>query len=160
MTYLAWIGTWTKIPDVCDFDNDGDGVPDNADISPNDFQVVKDNQLFKLDLVGAQTAKDLLVDLQIRPQDDTHLSWTNSILDWPDNDNRGQLQRMTPTPWAKASGDIQLMPMLEITIPYSRLTQPAACRSRHADYHRHHAHYHLARYVSDRPIRHERPSGP
>ncbi|MEZ4678253.1 MAG: hypothetical protein R2932_28965 [Caldilineaceae bacterium] len=35
-----------EVPDVFDFDNDGDGVPDAVDISPNDAQVVEDNQRF------------------------------------------------------------------------------------------------------------------
>ncbi|MEZ4709124.1 MAG: LamG-like jellyroll fold domain-containing protein [Caldilineaceae bacterium] len=114
-----------EVPDVFDFDNDGDGVPDAVDISPNDAQVVEDNQRFQLKLVGAQTAKNLLVDLQLRPIDDSHLGWTNSILDWRDNDNLGQIQRMTPNVLGAGSGDIQLMPMLEISIPYSP-TNPAA----------------------------------
>ncbi|MCB0106910.1 MAG: thrombospondin type 3 repeat-containing protein, partial [Caldilineaceae bacterium] len=113
-----------EVPDVFDFDNDGDGVPDAVDISPNDAQVVEDNQRFQLNLVGAQTAKNLLVDLQLRPIDDSHLNWTNSILDWRENDNQGQIQRMTPNVLGDGAGDIQLMPMLEITIPYSP-TNPA-----------------------------------
>ncbi|HRW08999.1 MAG TPA: hypothetical protein P5121_28035, partial [Caldilineaceae bacterium] len=114
-----------EIPDVFDFDNDGDGVLDAVDISPNDAQVVEDNERFQLDLEGVQTEKNLLVDLQLRPMDDTHLSWTNSVLDWRDNDNQGQIQRMTPNALGNGAGDIQLMPMLEISIPYSA-TNPAA----------------------------------
>ncbi len=114
-----------EIPDAFDFDNDGDGVPDAVDVSPNDAQVVEDNQRFQLDLVGAQTGRNLLVDLQLRPIDDTHLGWTNSILDWREKDDQGQIQRMTPNVLGNGAGDIQLMPMLEITIPYSP-TNPAA----------------------------------
>ncbi|MEZ4664204.1 MAG: hypothetical protein R2911_42280, partial [Caldilineaceae bacterium] len=114
-----------EVPDVFDFDNDGDGVPDAVDISPNDAQVVEDNQRFQLDLVGAQTEKNLLMDLQLRPIDDSHLGWTNSILDWREKDDQGQIQRMTPNTLGNGAGDIQLMPMLEITIPYSP-TNPAA----------------------------------
>ena len=108
-----------RIPDVYDYDNDGDGVPDNIDLNPNASQVVTDNSIFNLDLVNAQTAQNIVVDLQIRPLDEQHLWWTNSILDWPDADNQGQRQRMTPNTLGNGDGDIQLMPMLEITIPYS-----------------------------------------
>ncbi|MEZ4512330.1 MAG: LamG-like jellyroll fold domain-containing protein [Chloroflexota bacterium] len=108
-----------EVPDVYDFDNDGDGVPDSIDLNPNASQVVTDNSVFKLDLVNAQTAQNIIVDLQIRPLNDQHLWWTNSILDWPDADNRGQHQRMTPNTLGNGDGDIQLMPMLEVTIPYS-----------------------------------------
>lgn len=108
-----------QVPDVYDFDNDGDGVPDTIDLNPNASQVVTDNSLFKLDLVNAQADQNIVVDLQIRPLNDQHLWWTNSILDWPDADNSGQHQRMTPNTLGNGDGDIQLMPMLEITIPYS-----------------------------------------
>ncbi|MCB9433303.1 MAG: hypothetical protein H6668_15110 [Ardenticatenaceae bacterium] len=113
-----------EVPDVYDFDNDGDGVPDSIDLNPNASQVVTDNSVFKLDLVNAQTARNIVVDLQIRPLNDQHLWWTNSILDWPDADNVGQHQRMTPNTLGNGDGDIQLMPMLEVTIPYSP-TNPA-----------------------------------
>ncbi len=108
-----------EVPDVHDFDNDGDGVPDTADLSPNEMQVVENDQRFKLEMVGMQTETNILVDLQLRPQDDRHLAWTNSILDWPDKDDRGQLQRMTANTMGSGDGDIQLMPMLQINIPYS-----------------------------------------
>lgn len=108
-----------QVPDVHDYDNDGDGVPDTIDLNPNASQVVTDNSVFKFDMVNAQTEKDIVVDLQIRPLDDQHLWWTNSILDWPDDDNQGQHQRMTPNTLGNGDGDIQLLPMLQITIPYS-----------------------------------------
>lgn len=108
-----------EVPDVYDFDNDGDGVPDSIDLNPNASQVVTDNSLFKLDLVNAQADQNIVVDLQIRPLNDQHLWWTNSILDWRHKDTLGQHQRMTPNALGNGDGDIQLMPMLEVTIPYS-----------------------------------------
>ena len=66
-----------------------------------------------------------MVDLQVRPQDERHLWWTNSILDWPDKDNSGQHQRMTPNTLGQGDGDIQIMPMLQITVPFSSINPSA-----------------------------------
>lgn len=107
------------IPDAHDFDNDGDGVPDTADLDANSFISVENNSTLNLAINAAEADTNVIVDLQVRPIDERHLWWTNSILDWPDQDNSGQLQRMTANTLGNNTGDIQLIPMLEITIPYS-----------------------------------------
>ncbi|MFZ1754297.1 MAG: LamG-like jellyroll fold domain-containing protein [Caldilineaceae bacterium] len=104
------------IPDVYDFDNDGDGVPDNVDASPFATQTVTDG-VFGLNIANYAEDKHIAVDFQIRPIDDRHLWWADSYLDWPDNDVEGQVQRVTDETISDL-GDMQLNPVLEITIPY------------------------------------------
>ncbi|MCB0124140.1 MAG: thrombospondin type 3 repeat-containing protein, partial [Caldilineaceae bacterium] len=82
------------VPDVYDFDNDGDGVPDSADSAPDEFQPITDGK-FGFALKGYEANRSLFVDLVIRPTDDRHLWWANNVLDWPANDVRGQVQRVT-----------------------------------------------------------------
>ncbi len=110
------------VPDVYDFDDDGDGVPDSVDLAPLDSQTVV-SQTFSLEIAGAASDTDLFVDIQVRPLDERHLWWTNSALNWPDGDDQGQIMRVT-TDTLTADGDMVLIPMLEITIPYSE-TNPA-----------------------------------
>ncbi|MEZ4705562.1 MAG: LamG-like jellyroll fold domain-containing protein [Caldilineaceae bacterium] len=106
-------------PDVYDFDNDGDGVPDSADIAPFVAQEVTNSE-FGLSLSGYQESKSLEVTIQVRPTDDRHLWWTNSYLDWPDNDLEGQVQRVTANTIASdVDADMLLSPVLEIELPYS-----------------------------------------
>ncbi|MEZ4705569.1 MAG: LamG-like jellyroll fold domain-containing protein [Caldilineaceae bacterium] len=105
------------VPDVYDFDNDGDGVPDSEDSAPFDSMNVTDGQ-FALALSGYQSGHPLLVDLMIRPTDDRHLWWANSVLDWPTNDTQGQVQRVTDET-INDQGDMLLVPVVEITIPYN-----------------------------------------
>ncbi|MCB0124103.1 MAG: thrombospondin type 3 repeat-containing protein, partial [Caldilineaceae bacterium] len=104
------------VPDVYDFDNDGDGVPDNADYAPFAKQTVTDG-IFGLNLANYSSDKPIAIDFQIRPTDDRHLWWTNSYVDWPANDLEGQVQRVTDETLSDL-GDVQLNPVLEITIPY------------------------------------------
>ncbi|MCB0123474.1 MAG: thrombospondin type 3 repeat-containing protein [Caldilineaceae bacterium] len=104
-------------PDVYDFDNDGDGVPDSVDSAPFALMTVNDGQ-FALALSGYESGRSLLVDLMIRPTDDRHLWWANSVLDWPANDLAGQIQRVTDETITD-QGDMLLVPVVEITIPYN-----------------------------------------
>ncbi|MCB0086345.1 MAG: hypothetical protein KDE54_00400, partial [Caldilineaceae bacterium] len=104
-------------PDVYDFDNDGDGVPDSADSAPDEFQPITDGK-FGFALKGYEANRSLFVDLVIRPTDDRHLWWANNVLDWPANDVRGQVQRVTDDEMP-GGGDMRLTPLLEVAIPYS-----------------------------------------
>ncbi|MCB0111086.1 MAG: hypothetical protein KDE53_34430, partial [Caldilineaceae bacterium] len=99
--------------------NDGDGVPDGVDGSPFSAQAVT-NSAFGLALSGYQSGKSLDVTFQIRPSDDRHLWWTNTYLDWPDNDKAGQVQRVTDESITSGvDADMQLSPVLEIALPYN-----------------------------------------
>ena len=120
-------------PDLFDFDNDGDGVPDGVDDAP--FSVVgntstglSDQQLaFNLAFTG--TAKPLFVDFAVRPLNADHLWQTNNVLDWPGNDTQGQIQRVHDTTYADrdgyegvpnaSNGDMILIPLLEFEITYN-----------------------------------------
>jgi len=100
-------------PHIFDRDNDNDGVPDAADLTPNRamdrngntggnaanaLPFNQDNPLkFKIDNLqrpgtsgmGYQT----LVDFQLRPSNPAHLWQVNNVFDWPNGDEQGQIQR-------------------------------------------------------------------
>src|SRR3712207_4970889 len=66
--------------------------------------------------------KPLYVDFQLRPTNPDHLWYSQNVLDWPSNDRQGQIQRVHESTFGSsgelADGDMRLMPMLEIEIPY------------------------------------------
>ena len=123
-------------PDPFDRDDDGDGVPDLIDLSPYEFEnnagdlFDEDHPLlFQVD--GLQADQPAFVDFQIRPENEEHLWYALNVLDWPSNDERGQIQRqqgnnstfedIAPEGEAIApnadNGDLRLIPMLEIEMP-------------------------------------------
>lgn len=119
-------------PDMFDGDNDGDGVPDDADLSPE--AVVgpfNDANPFALAVEELEQDKPVIVTVQFRPTYADNLFLQNVVLDWPGGDLEGHLQRTqnttfaTTNPEARASdalagnGDVRLVPLLEITMPYS-----------------------------------------
>lgn len=118
-----------EVPDIFDFDNDNDGVPDSVDASPNyvgDLTTVEQSQ-FNLSLDGydSGSSDSVVVQFELRPPQADHLYQTNNVLDWPDNDTEGQVTRVYTTTLTDAgydstktdNGDMMLVPMLEITIP-------------------------------------------
>ncbi|HSH04557.1 MAG TPA: LamG-like jellyroll fold domain-containing protein, partial [Anaerolineae bacterium] len=126
-----------NIPDAFDNDNDNDGLSDEADISPftYDTTLFNDTNPMNLTINDLQTDKPVFVNLQITPNNPDHLNYIGSILDWPSPDYRGQVQRGLNTTFATAqdpalrstapnaaNGDIRVVPMLEITIPFSDTT--------------------------------------
>ncbi|MCO5198203.1 MAG: Ig-like domain-containing protein, partial [Anaerolineae bacterium] len=121
-------------PDVWDYDNDGDGVPDNVDSSPIYVGDLASTPRSKIDinLSGYQTDKALFVDFQIRPTDVDHLFLTNNVYDWPGFDTQGNIQRvltdtlatyqselLDPSVSNTDNGDFMLSPMLELTLPWN-----------------------------------------
>jgi uncharacterized repeat protein (TIGR01451 family) len=116
-----------KTPDLFDLDNDGDGVSDEIDLSPN----LKSSAFTQADPFGL-TIKNLnqnaptYVEFQLRPTNPRHLWYAFNVLDWPDGDMQGNLQDGdgatfktlepgSPNP-SDAQGDMKLVPMLEIRI--------------------------------------------
>ncbi len=122
------------LPDLFDDDNDDDGVPDSEDMSP--FSASPDfydeQNPLELSVSNLALDKPVFIDFQFRPQTATNLNLYHHVLDWPSQDADGQIQRLRETTWANTdnlnlrsnaanadNGDIRLVPMLEITMPYA-----------------------------------------
>ncbi|HYN86878.1 MAG TPA: hypothetical protein VER55_00040, partial [Ardenticatenaceae bacterium] len=113
-------------PDAFDADDDADGVPDKVDGART--AVVGDPSTgisggrFGFALTDLTDDKPLYVDFQLRPTNATHLWYSQNVLDWPANDRQGQIQRVHKSTFGSsgelADGDMRLVPMLEIEIPY------------------------------------------
>ena len=64
----------------------------------------------------------------VRPANANHLWQTYNVLDWPNNDHEGQIQRVHDTTYADLdgyegvlnadNGDMMLIPLLEFEITY------------------------------------------
>ncbi|MEM7029933.1 MAG: LamG-like jellyroll fold domain-containing protein [Chloroflexota bacterium] len=127
-------------PDVFDVDNDGDGVTDNIDLAPSTVLATgsgfsptySSHTPFQLKIDNLTVNKPVFVDIQLRPTNAAHLRFSGSILDWPTNDTKGQIQRRLNTTFANTqnqsirsqaknagNGDIRLTPMLEVMMPYT-----------------------------------------
>lgn len=121
-------------PDVFDEDNDNDGVPDSVDLSPfrYDDQTYNGANPFALQVDNVAIDQPLYVDIQIRPNNADNLRLYYHVLDWPAGDTEGQIQRRLTTTWADTdsldlrsaapnagNGDIRIVPMLEVTMPYT-----------------------------------------
>lgn len=121
------------VPDAFDNDNDNDGVPDRIDLAPLAASTAAtpftENNPLKLTLNNLTANLPTLVDFQIRPTDPNHLWYAFNVVDWPRNDNEGQIQDVDGgtfayfvtsqgrTPAANESfGDMKLVPMLELRI--------------------------------------------
>ncbi len=134
--HKTWDLNNDHIPDLFDRDNDGDGVPDNLDLSP--YQTINYTHTFTnpLSLVvdDLNPAQPTYVEFQLRPVNPDHLWYAFNVLDWPQGDRRGQMQDadgktfhdVDPnTPLRpNANGDLKLVPMLEIRITGSRTNLP------------------------------------
>ncbi len=109
-------------PDLFDRDNDGDGVPDSADVSP--FRTwtttFSSSAPFELLVDGLTQNKPTFVELQLRPTNPDHLWYTLNKLDWP-ADNGGNIRDLNNSP-----DDINLIPMLEVMIPSAPYNLPVA----------------------------------
>jgi hypothetical protein len=119
-------------PDVWDDDNDGDGVIDALDLDSSASSTTYSAATpLELTVSSLTPNQPVFVDVQLRPTSTTHLNYISTILDWPSGDTSGQIQRRLNTTFANtanaelqsddanaANGDIRLVPMLEITIPY------------------------------------------
>ena len=121
-----------QLPDAFDPDNDNDGVPDVLDDAPT--QVISGGPGANGGLLGVPGGQltlalssytstlPLAVDFTIRPVNPAHLWYDGSVLDWPSDDREGQIQRVLDTTLGTtgrlANGDLRLVPMLEIEIPY------------------------------------------
>ncbi|MFN8445402.1 MAG: LamG-like jellyroll fold domain-containing protein, partial [Caldilineaceae bacterium] len=126
-------------PDLYDFDDDGDNVPDNIDISrlvaskDNGGNLIAFSQSNPLTLTvdGLQANRYTYVNLQLRPTNPNQLWYAFNVLNWP-HDEKGNMQdwdNKTFFDYCKKSGgsncnmspddngDIKIVPMLEVTLP-------------------------------------------
>ena len=114
-----------QVPDVFDFDNDGDGVMDKLDSFPQSGMLVEDSFTFKVS--DYDEKRSIQVDFQIRPTDPKHLYQTDNVLEWANNDRDGQIGRVFDNtladigiPVAGAEdGDVLLTPVIQLRFPYS-----------------------------------------
>jgi hypothetical protein len=128
-------------PDVFDFDDDNDGVPDSVDSSPTYTGDLTTNtqSVLNLSLNNYTTNKTILVDFELRPSDPDNLWQTGNVFDWPPEDLAGQITRVFTTTFADVSGesdpaprlgqgDVMLTPMLQVKMPapISNTLNPAA----------------------------------
>lgn len=130
-----------NLPDLFDNDNDNDGVPDRQDLAPFTASAAgtpfSENNPFKLTINNLTAGKATLVDLQVRPTNVKHLWFALNVLDWPQNDKAGQVQDVDGKTYAdlaaaagrtaatnEASGDLKLIPMLEIRLPANGANLP------------------------------------
>ncbi|MEF3274680.1 MAG: hypothetical protein K6356_09830 [Chloroflexus sp.] len=103
------------LPNAFDHDDDNDSVPDRLDLSPLTSSVdqgaFRGNRALWLKFDNLVPNRLVAVDIQVRPQDPTQLWYAQSRFDWP-HDGAGQVQDRNYT-----TDDVQLLPLLEITIP-------------------------------------------
>ena len=94
-------------PDVFDYDNDGDGVPDSLDSAPTTVLAGGQDsegytgfisQTLDFELDAFQANKPLIIDLELRPENPDHLWYAMNVLDWPENDKEGQIQHIHAIP--------------------------------------------------------------
>lgn len=97
------------VPNIWDNDNDDDGVPDELDLDP--FSATGYQDAFSLSTTLEQSTFDgyQYIQVQVQPQDTTHLRYTATSLDWP-TDDEGTIQDLDTS-----LDDIQLSPYLRVT---------------------------------------------
>ena len=97
-----------NIPNLWDDDNDGDGLRDNVDLDP--FTVTAYQNSYSLQTSRGSEAFDgyQYIEFQVQPEDESHLRFNVSALDWP-YDEEGDLQDLD-----NSTDDLSLTPMLKI----------------------------------------------
>lgn len=107
---LAGVNDWDPdgdgVPNIWDDDNDGDQVPDNLDLSP--FTRSLYTSTVSLSTQGAGFNGYQYIELQIQPEEISHLRYSMTALDWP-HDELGQIQDLDDS-----TEDVRLFPMLRI----------------------------------------------
>jgi len=112
-------------PDFADDDNDNDGVWDWLDGQPEarfgDVATGVKDDTFSYGITNYTAGKPLRITFEIRPTNPQHLWYSRNVLDWPDQDLEGQIRRVHDTKLGttgpEANGDMQLVPMVEVTMP-------------------------------------------
>lgn len=98
-----------------DFDNDGDGVNDVADLSPFARSDPYESFHFEITTNGTPT----YLTFQLRPENPNHLKLMEQVWDWP-NDEEGLMRDMDGS-----QEDVTVVPVLNLTLPAQMLPDPA-----------------------------------
>ncbi len=101
-----WDPDGDGVPNLWDADNDGDNVPDSLDLSP--FSRTDYTDTFALTTQGGSFGGYQYIEVQLQPQNQDHLRYTTTSLDWP-HDEKGQIQDLDDS-----TDDLRLIPMLKI----------------------------------------------
>ena len=95
------------VPNFWDEDNDNDDLPDSVDLSP--MAVGDYAQDFSLVTQGGDTFDGYLyVEFQVQPQNEDHLRYSTTPLDWP-HDEKGQMTDLNDS-----TEDLRLTPFMRI----------------------------------------------
>jgi len=96
------------VPNLWDDDNDGDGVPDDLDIDP--FSTSDYESSFEIYSSAGNSNFDgyQYIEFQVQPEDESHLRYATTPLDWP-YDDEGNLQDLD-----NSTEDVTLMPYLKV----------------------------------------------
>jgi hypothetical protein len=105
---------WDGVPNIWDWDNDGDGVSDSFDISPNARIGTAPSFELQLETTGVPT----YLSFQIRSARPETMSFYLQKWDWPNNDYEGVMRDMD-----NSKEDVSAVPMLELNCSY--LPDPA-----------------------------------
>ena len=96
-----------NVPNVWDADNDGDGVPDDVDMSPMAVSSYRD--AFSISTQSSGFTGYEYIEFHVQPQNQNHLRYGTTALDWP-HDDKGNIQDLDDS-----TDDIRLIPFLFIT---------------------------------------------
>ena len=104
----SWDIDGDDIPNLWDFDDDGDGVDDSLDLNPSVVTEYKD--FFRLNVSASQSGFDgyQILNFQVQPEDHDHLRYVLSTLDWP-SDSQGTIKDEDGS-----TDDISLVPYMKI----------------------------------------------
>ncbi|TFH08403.1 MAG: hypothetical protein E4H14_06510 [Candidatus Thorarchaeota archaeon] len=97
------------IDNAWDFDNDGDSVNDNADLSPMALSDVENEFNFEISTDG----NPLYLTWQLRPGKPGHLQLYKQYWNWPNGDREGLMRD-----YNGSLKDIQAIPLLNVTANY------------------------------------------
>ncbi len=100
---------WDGVPNVWDWDNDGDGVSDSFDISPN----ARLGEAPSFDIQLNTSGEAVYLTFQIQPANPDTMSFYLQKWDWPDNDYEGVMRDMD-----NSKEDVSAIPMLELNCSY------------------------------------------
>ena len=95
-----------NLTNIWDYDNDGDGINDEVDLSPFSQSGVHDSFHFNVSMDGRPT----FIKLQMRPKNPNNLKLYYQLWNWPD-DSEGSMKDMD-----SSLEDIKVIPQLNLTV--------------------------------------------